>query len=217
MKEQESLESRRRMNSSPAHLSSRTAEDADQNRAIYLYATLPTLAAITTLMAGIRFYSRIVLQQGRLRLDDYLIGASLVCILVNTAMQVHAATWGVGRHMDALTPTEQTNAKFFYYISSFFAVSGLGIPKMAVVCLICRIFDPRLWLRCLLWFGAVMCTVQFFFATATFLMQCRPYYALWDVTVTDEVCVDLKPIQYYRYYGTCKCHPFLFAQHKVSL
>lgn len=106
--------------------------------------------------------------------------------------------------MATLTPAQQTASQFYYYVSSFFAVSALGIPKMAVVSLTCRVFDPRPWVRWLMWVGAVACTAQFFFATATFLMQCRPYYALWDVEVTDEECVDLRPIQRFRYYATCE-------------
>lgn len=125
-----------------------------------------------------------------------------MCIILNTSLQIRAATHGVGRHMDTLSPAEQTSSQFYYYVSSFFAVSTLGVPKIAVVSLICRVFDPRAWLRCLMWFGAVACAVQFFFATATFLMQCKPYYALWDVEITDEVCVDRRPIQIYRYYST---------------
>lgn len=106
--------------------------------------------------------------------------------------------------MDTLTPDHQTMAQFWYYTSSFLAVSGLGIPKMAVVSLICRVFDPLPWHRCVMWAASIICTIQFFFATATFLMQCKPYYALWDVTITDEVCRSPYVFLYFRYYATCK-------------
>ncbi|CAN8101085.1 unnamed protein product [Discula destructiva] len=192
------------MNSSlpPPLLPSEATRIATENRSIYIFVTLPILAVVTALFTAARFFNRIYVQN-HFGFDDVLIAISLLCILLNTVFEITGAILGIGRHEGALTVEQRTRSRFFYFVSSFFAVSGLGIPKIAVVSLICRVFEPCALHRCLMWTASLVCTIQFILAATTFLLQCKPYHALWDVSIENEVCRSIWPYLYFRYYAAC--------------
>lgn len=113
---------------------------------------------------------------------------------------------GFGRNPESLTDQEMVDAELYYIISVWPALLAIGLPKLAVVDLLCRLFSPGRWTRYFLWWlagwGIVNYTVESVFST----FQCIPVQALWDFRIQGAKCASWKIYSDFSWYtgGTSK-------------
>lgn len=107
---------------------------------------------------------------------------------------------GFGRHLSTLTTQEKIDARFYYVISTWPALLAIGMPKLAVAGLLCRVFSPGLRTRYFLWGIAAWGVLNFLVEAAFSTFQCIPVQALWDVRIEGAKCVHLPTYNNFSWY-----------------
>lgn len=118
---------------------------------------------------------------------------------------------GYGRHLDVLTIQQRIDARFYQVLSVWPALLAIGLPKVAVAGLLCRLFSPGRWTRYFLWgvacLGVLNYTTVSFFST----FQCIPAQAYWDTRIQGARCVPWKLFTDYSWYIGGRIRPFLLC------
>lgn len=126
------------------------------------------------------------------------------CLWASAILTLELAHSGSGRHWATLTDHERTDVQFWYAVWTVPAILGLGLPKMAVVSLLCRLFKPLRYQKVILWILAILCVLNFGIVSVLDFLRCEPRRALWEVTLTDAKCLDPWIYINFCYYPTCK-------------
>ncbi|KAK3372685.1 hypothetical protein B0H63DRAFT_564062 [Podospora didyma] len=169
----------------PAHTAAYLAED----RGPWAVSIICSVVGVMTLFVFARLYVRGILMR-KLFVDDYFIIVALISSWVAVALEVEGARWGNGRHFDALTLEEKSNAILLVSISFLPGILSFAFPKFAVVALLCRLLNPHRWHRIFLWCWTSFVLVVIVVGPLLHFTACIPSRALWDFSVTDFKCRD---------------------------
>lgn len=88
--------------------------------------------------------------------------------------------WGLGQHIQYLTPKQATNAIKWIYITEFFAIMTPNFGRISFALLLLDLIPPQPWRRNLLW---TLIILQFVVDVATVIVtyaQCTPVRGFWD-------------------------------------
>lgn len=91
---------------------------------------------------------------------------------------------------------------FWHNILTAPSVLGLGLPKLTVVSLLTRVFNPGQLHQTFLWVSAILCVVNFVVVILLAWLPCRPIPAAWDVSITIKTCLDSWIYVKFCYYAT---------------
>ncbi|KAF6836672.1 integral membrane protein [Colletotrichum plurivorum] len=174
-----------------------------QNSGPTALAAVSVVSVISTLFTVARLYTRGRIM-GKIRLDDYLIMASVVCGWVNVATLAVAVSYGYGRHADTLTPEQKSNAMLWSVAGYAPGLLSIGLPKPAVVALLTRILNPSRFHKWFLWSLAGVCVGNIIGYIAIIFAQCQPASAQWNKTV-EGVCWDRWVLVSYAIYSSAFC------------
>lgn len=111
-------------------------------------------------------------------------------------------TTAAGRHWATLSDSERTKAVFWHNILTAPSVLGLGLPKLTVVSLLTRVFNPGQLHQTFLWVSAILCVVNFIVVILMAWLPCRPVSAAWDVSITVKKCLNSWIYVDFCYYAT---------------
>jgi len=157
-----------------------------------------TLAAISTIIVGARFYTRIFRVSG-LKPDDYTMLLSLIMGIVNTSFVNISVNWGLGRHFVLLDTEQQTEAVKWDYLAQPTAIMGPAVGRISFALLLLSVIGNRKERR---WFLYGIMITQFVINSLTFifiLVQCKPIQALWDHSIKGD-CWDLRVQEYFGFF-----------------
>ncbi|TDZ58609.1 hypothetical protein CTRI78_v005203 [Colletotrichum trifolii] len=158
-----------------------SARDAENIGPAALAAVIG-VSAVSTLFTAARLFTRGKIL-GKIRLDDYLILASLLCGWMNVATLGVAVSYGYGRHADTLTPDQKSGAILWSIAGYPPGLLSFGIPKPAVVCFLTRVLNPGRWHKRFLWTMGIFCVLNLVGFMTIIFAQCQPVRAQWDPSV----------------------------------
>ncbi|EED22505.1 conserved hypothetical protein [Talaromyces stipitatus ATCC 10500] len=149
-----------------------------QNRGPTILIAMWTTTSIATLFVAARLFTRIRILRD-IGLDDYLIAASMVIGLLFVSLETAAVTAGDGEHVSALSRHSFERAAMLNTAAYAPGIVSFVLPKLGVVALLCRIFNPTRRWRIFLWAfvgvsGLVICGCIIILYT-----QCSPMRAMW--------------------------------------
>ncbi|KAF2217773.1 hypothetical protein CERZMDRAFT_31683 [Cercospora zeae-maydis SCOH1-5] len=160
---------------------------------VVIVVTTFTVTAVLCCILRLWTRLRISRQAG---IDDALAAvAACLNILVNACMCMQVK-YGLGRHMDTLTPNELVHALIWFYISISAYTSSLGIIKLSIVCQCLRVFGHIHWYRKA---SIVMIITLVIFTTWSTLMNlflCQPVNHFWHPKSTGK-CMDKLAIWFF--------------------
>lgn len=121
---------------------------------------------------------------------------------------------GFGRHIETLTVQERIDARFYFVISTWPALLAIGVCKVAIAGLHCRVFDPGVWVRYFLWGLALLGLLNYVAESAFSTFQCIPVQAFWDVRIQTKTCVSRRVYRNFYWYidGTARKRTSLVSE-----
>ncbi|KAK8046954.1 hypothetical protein PG996_015018 [Apiospora saccharicola] len=128
-----------------------------QDRSTTTLVSCWTVTGVAFLVALARLYVRAIMRRN-VRNDDYFIILSVAASITSCALTSKAVSYGLGRHMEALSREDQIAVTTWTYIAFCPGVMSFAIPKLAVVALLVRLMAPRKLHYWVLW--ALGITVQ---------------------------------------------------------
>ncbi|KAI1501456.1 hypothetical protein F5X99DRAFT_200173 [Biscogniauxia marginata] len=116
----------------PAHL---PAENG-----IHVWRTAVVMPFISFLFVAARFYSRHFIIHKEFTIDDYIVAATMVTVIIHAVLMANATYHGMGLHIWQFTP--ELNSEYYLWIgiSSEFYVLSLAGFKSALVLLYMQLF-----------------------------------------------------------------------------
>jgi len=179
------------------------ADRADEDKGPAVIVVCALFQALATVFVSARFFCRIRLLD-RLYLDDWILMLALCCGWTAVGMTVASVHYGDGRHMDTLTP-DQMSQVLLWTIAGFFpGIMAFTLPKLAVISLLCRMLSPSRKQQIFMFGLGTLLLVNAFVCLGMLFGRCRPFRAVWDVTIPDDqkVCWDFWHIVCYAIFTT---------------
>ncbi|PPJ60778.1 hypothetical protein CBER1_02345 [Cercospora berteroae] len=143
---------------------------------VVIVVTLFTVIAVLCCILRLWTRLRISRQAG---IDDALAGvAACLNILVNACMCMQVR-YGMGRHMDSLTPNELVHSLIWFYVSIPAYIGSLGIIKLSIVYQCLRVFGHIDWFRKASIFMIALLAIFTTWSIFISLFLCRPVNHFW--------------------------------------
>ncbi|PQE28129.1 integral membrane protein [Rutstroemia sp. NJR-2017a BBW] len=141
-----------------------------------------TFAAIATIVVFVRYYVRLRIVR-KTTFDDLLILLTLCLAIGDSVFCTLSVHWGLGRHIQFLSPDEITNSIKWIYLCEFFSIMSPGFGRISFAFLLLGLIPPTKWRQRYLW---SIITCQFIVDVVTVIIsfsQCRPMRGFWDSNV----------------------------------
>ncbi|CAJ2508350.1 Uu.00g133760.m01.CDS01 [Anthostomella pinea] len=160
---------------------------AREDKGTVIVVSCWTVIAFATLFVIARLYVRGIIQK-RLRLDDYIIVAAIICSYLSTALSTLSVYHGDGKHMSLLSVKQQEGSILWTTAGFCPGVMSFGLPKLAVVVLLTRLLNPDRLHRYFLWFLGMFTQLVLLATVGVLIGRCYPANAQWDFSITDKTC-----------------------------
>jgi hypothetical protein len=154
-----------------------------------ILAVLWSFLALCALFVGLRLYVRLRVYR-RLLEDDWWLVAGMTAGLFSAILATVAVSFGNGRHMPALTADEAEKVVLWTTLSFCPGVFFFGLPKLAVLTLLCRLLDPKKWLRRFFWTIIVVSQMSSICLIGLIMGRCRPFTKLYRPQA-DGYCLEI--------------------------
>ncbi|KAL2137328.1 hypothetical protein VTI74DRAFT_3268 [Chaetomium olivicolor] len=179
------------------------ADYANENKGPAVVLVCALFQALATLFVFARIFCRIRMLD-QLYLDDWILMLALACGWTATGMTVISVQYGDGRHMDTLTPHQMSRVLLWTIAGFFPGILAFTLPKLAVISLLCRMLNPSRMQRIFMFGLAALLLINAFVCFGMLFGRCRPFRAVWDVTIPDDqkVCWDFWHIVCYAIFTT---------------
>jgi hypothetical protein len=167
-----------------------------ESRASQVQAACIAFFVLSPIFVGLRVWARVKVRSwSGLSWDDGVLFASWIFSLIMGALIFVASTYGLGRRIVEVSPTDLTNTLRFYYIADIFFKLTINLTKASVLLLYVRRFVTRWFtIACYVMLGIVL---SFMVATTVVtIAQCTPLSAVWDVTAEGGTCINGKGYWY---------------------
>ncbi|KAI0012264.1 hypothetical protein F4779DRAFT_82902 [Xylariaceae sp. FL0662B] len=156
---------------------------------VHVWRTAVIMPFITFAFVVGRFYSRIYVMKRQWALDDYIVAATMVAIIVHAVLMANATYHGMGLHIWQFTP--ELNSEYYLWIgiSSEFYVLSLAGFKSALLLLYLQLFgvNKRFRLACYI---TLFYTLGYLSCNAlTEFLGCNPIAKKWQQKLPGK-CID---------------------------
>lgn len=153
----------------------------EENLGPALLAVAWVFAAIAFVVVASRYYVRLrIVQEHRLRVDDWLILITYVLAICNSCFCTISVHYGLGRHVQFLEPQQVLFAIKYVYLCEFFSIMSPGIGRISYAFLLLEIIPPTLWRKRFLW---SIISAQFVVDVGCIIVsfsQCQPIEGFWE-------------------------------------
>ena len=197
----------------------------DDNQGPLILAVCWTLTVFATVIVMLRVYIRqwVLHNPG---LDDYLIVMSMVrhphaythtdtyteethiltarkiLGLVFCAVATLSVHYGYGKHTTAISIPNAEKALLFNTIAFIIGIVSFALPKLAVAALLCRLLNPNMLQRCLVWGLTGLVAVVALVNILIYVTMCDPPQALWKISMVMEQKATCRSIRILIDYAT---------------
>ncbi|KAI2624948.1 hypothetical protein GGR54DRAFT_542808 [Hypoxylon sp. NC1633] len=147
---------------------------------IHVWRTAVVMPFITFSFVAARFYCRTYIVRRPWAIDDYIVAATMVSIIIHAVLMANATYHGMGLHIWQFTP--ELNSEYYLWIgiSSEFYVLSLAGFKSSLILLYLQIFGVNKKFR-------IACYVTLFYTLGyltcnalTEFLGCHPIAKKWD-------------------------------------
>ncbi|KAL9050033.1 MAG: hypothetical protein Q9162_006883 [Coniocarpon cinnabarinum] len=142
-------------------------DGATTNAICWLFLGLATATLVARLVSRIHLTNHY-------GIDDSMIILAYLFLVALTILNSVAVSAGAGTHIYDLTPEQQVNANKWVFILQCLSAWTLAMPKLSVVALLVRVFEPRRWVSILLYTLAVLGVMLALVTTIVWTQQCKP-------------------------------------------
>ncbi|KAH7029115.1 uncharacterized protein B0I36DRAFT_128433 [Microdochium trichocladiopsis] len=165
-------------------------ETLPAGRGVHILRTAIVMPFITFMFICMRFYSKLVMKKVKLRLDDYIVGATFLFSIAHAVLMANATYNGMGLHIWQYTP--DLNARYYLWIgisSEFYAICLMGF-KSSLILLYLQLFGDvnrkfRWCCYALLVYTCGYITCNMF----TEFLGCQPIEKKWNQSVPGH-CIN---------------------------
>ncbi|KAL4861221.1 hypothetical protein BDV12DRAFT_208257 [Aspergillus spectabilis] len=161
--------------------------DSVADRGWVLYAVSWPLFGICVIVTALRFWVRIRILRS-LGWDDAFILLALICAVINTVLITLSVQNGTGRHMEALSHTQQIASAKYQLLSQGFHVMSTNWGKVSVALFLVRIISKVKQHKRAMYAGIVLMSVINIVAVYTIYGQCTPTAKIWDFLGVEGTC-----------------------------
>ena len=116
-------------------------------------------------------------------LDDIFIIASFIILTILTVLSSIAVSAGLGSHYDDLTEHGKIRAQKWVLVIRAFSTWPLAVPKLSVVALLVRVFEPRRWVAVTFYTLSGLGIVFAGVVSIVWVVQCSPIQKQFDSSV----------------------------------
>ncbi|AEO63047.1 uncharacterized protein THITE_2014679, partial [Thermothielavioides terrestris NRRL 8126] len=154
-------------------------------------SSAPRLVLCMALMAGMSFLfmtARLACKRSRGRRpgpDDWILLSAWLFLATYVALTISSTTFGVGRHLAALSEHEIIWSGKLLYIGEFFAIIAVAVGKTSFAVTLLGLVIER-WQTVLLWSVIVSVNGIMWTCATLLLAQCRPTEKLWNFRLEGE-------------------------------
>ncbi|KAF2397899.1 hypothetical protein EJ06DRAFT_558850 [Trichodelitschia bisporula] len=153
----------------------------DVNLAPGVKAANWTEAAVAIIFVIVRMYTQVFIV-GKVDIEDWVILGALATALANTILLTIAMDWGVGRHMQFLTPTQAVNAMKFEFISQGPGLFSACLGRISFALFLLKFCRTKKWRLNLVWSVVWVQVVSNILCYLLIVLQCEHMSKLWDPT-----------------------------------
>ncbi|MCJ1419074.1 hypothetical protein MMC32_005426 [Xylographa parallela] len=143
-----------------------------------ILASTWALTTISLITCACRLYGRLKMTRNAGR-DDVVILVSMLVALLYSILITVAISDGYGRHLYYLAENAAPAIKISL-VAFIFGIVSVGIPKLAVTCLLIRLLNPTRRHVIILYSLSISCIVIVSLCAVFLWTQCHPVAALWD-------------------------------------
>ncbi|KAI1341425.1 hypothetical protein F5Y15DRAFT_356208 [Xylariaceae sp. FL0016] len=166
-----------------------TPEHLPAENGVHVWRTAIVMPIISALFVSARFYSRCYMLRRRLTIDDYIVGMTMVTVIIHAVLMANATYHGMGLHIWQFTP--ELNSEYYLWIgiSSEFYVLSLAGFKSALLLLYLEIFgiNRKFRLACYI---TLFYTLGYLTCNAlTEFLGCHPIAKKWHSDLPGH-CID---------------------------
>ncbi|KAL4881779.1 hypothetical protein BJY04DRAFT_217845 [Aspergillus karnatakaensis] len=186
-----------------------------EDQSVSITAVSWSLGALSTLMVGIRLYTRVTVTR-KPGWDDFFIALSLASAIVCSALVEIAVSYGLGKHMaDISDPFDRTQAIKYTVIAPNFSVVSTTTGKISVAIFLLRLMGPSATIgqRWFLYILTVISIAWNVLAIIAIIGFCRPAKKIW-MPETPGSCF---PLQFQLVAGTSQAAFNAFADLSLAV
>ncbi|KAH6886867.1 hypothetical protein B0T10DRAFT_75666 [Thelonectria olida] len=151
------------------------------------------LFAVTSFVVALRVFCRVRFghgQRGGLGADDAITIFCVVITFVTCIIVTIGSHYGLGRHMETLSPQDRVMALKYNVIISSILIWVFSLPKFAIISILKRILDYGLKTTILFWGLALTSQATILATSVWWFKQCDPVEYGWDKSIKGT-CADV--------------------------
>ena len=118
---------------------------------------------------------------------------------------------GNGKHFAILTKEQKSGAILWTMAGFCLGILSSGIPNLAIVFLLTRVFNPGRRHKIFLWCLATVCFLGLLVCVIVLFGRCIPARSLWDSDVTPDSCFSVWILVYYAIYAGSECRAIVWT------
>lgn len=148
-------------------------------------AVLWTFTAITTLMMGVRAYTRVAMRS--FGIDDWMMLAMIILQLVTAAANTVQVQLGGMRHIYYVPQQSLEPILIYSFIGRFTTIMTIFFGKTSIGFLLLRILDrTKTWRNWFIWIHLIVFLLLSLASLLILLLQCIPTEASWKPQLVSE-------------------------------
>ncbi|PVH91657.1 hypothetical protein DM02DRAFT_734087 [Periconia macrospinosa] len=154
----------------------------------------------------VRMFSRLRIHK-KLSCDDYAITVAEICCIIGYALVAVSCKYGLGRHTIHVSPSDRSNAMFYFWLQVNIWYVGMTGVKISVAAMLIRMQHSATW-KWVLW---IVMSVQVILNVSAVIIAftlCIPLQALWksvpnakSINIMTDLCLSLMPLTF-----ICRLH-----------
>lgn len=118
--------------------------------------------------------------------STHILTAQKILGLTFCAVATVSVYYGYGKHTTAISIPNAEKALLFNTIAFIIGIVSFALPKLAVAALLCRLLNPNMLQRCLVWGLTGLVAVVALVNILIYVTMCDPPQALWKISMVME-------------------------------
>lgn len=115
-----------------------------------------------------------------------ILTTSKILGLLFCGLSTASVSYGYGKHTTALSIPDAEKALFYNVVAFIVGIVSFALPKLAVAALLCRLLNPNILQRCMVWGLTSLVAVVALANILIYVTMCDPPQALWQISMVME-------------------------------
>lgn len=150
-----------------------------------------------------------------LHISTFTLTGPKILGLLFCAIATVSVSYGYGKHTTALSIHDAEKALFYNVIAFIVGIVSFALPKLAVAALLCRLMNPTMLQRCIIWGLTGMVAAVAVVNILIYVTMCDPPPALWKISMVMEKKATCRSIWILIDYATFNGGRSLFSMYSL--